>query len=386
MTRAESALRELLDQVGVTVGGDEPHDPQVRDPRFFARVLRDGSLGLGESYVEGWWDADSVDGFIYRVLVGGLAHRARRSPRAVALSLWARLTNRQRRPRASRHVRSHYERGLDLFREMLDSRMVYSCGYWRDARTLEEAQEAKLQLICRKLGLSEGQRLLDIGCGWGSLVRFAAERHGVEAVGITLSPEQAEVAQAACRGLPVEIRVQDYREVQGEFDAVVSVGMFEHVGPRNHGSYMEAVARCLLPEGVSLLHTIGGNEATANIDPWVDRYVFPGAQLPTLGQVARAAEGHFVVEDVHNFGPDYDRTLMAWQRNFEAAWPRLRDHYDERFRRLWRYYLLTCAGAFRARWSQLFQVVLTVPGRPRGHLTALEPRPRGASAAADGQP
>ena len=385
-TGAESTLRELLGEVGITVDGDQPHDPQVHDPRFFRRVLRDGSLGLGESYVEGWWDVDSVDGFIHRILVGDLADRARRNLRAVGLSLWARLTNRQGRRKASRHVRSHYERGLDLFREMLDSRMVYSCGYWRDARTLEEAQEAKLELTCRKLGLQDGQRLLDIGCGWGSLVRYAAERYGVEAVGITLSPEQAEIAREECRDLPVEIRVQDYRDVEGEFDAVVSVGMFEHVGPGNHRSYMEVVHRCLVPEGVSLLHTISGNEATANIDPWVDRYVFPGAQLPTLAQVAGAAEGHFVVEDVHNFGPDYDRTLMAWHENFETAWPRLSHRYDEEFRRLWRYYLLSCAGAFRARWSQLFQVILTPPGRSRGHLAALEPRPRSASATADGQP
>jgi cyclopropane-fatty-acyl-phospholipid synthase len=224
--------------------------------------------------------------------------------------------------------------------------MTYSCGYWRGARNLDEAQEAKLDLICRKLQLTEGQTLLDIGCGWGSLVGYTDERYGVRATGITNSPEQAEIARKACRHLPVEIRIQDYRAIDGEFDAVVSVGMFEHVGPRDYRTYMETVDRCLATNGISLLHTIAGNTEVRAIDPWIRRYVFPGAVLPTLGQVARAAEGLFVLEDVHAFGPDYDRTLLAWHRRFEEAWPTLRGRYDEQFRRLWRYYLLACAGAF----------------------------------------
>ncbi len=374
--RAEATVRTLFRQAGITVDGSEPHDLRVNDPRFFPRILAEGSLGLGESYVEGWWDADAVDAFICRVLTGGLARRARGSPRVVALALQAKLLNLQRKGRASLDVRSHYEQGLDLFRTMLDARMIYSCGYWRDAHDLDAAQEAKLLLTCRKLGLRPGMRLLDIGCGWGGLVRFAAERFGVRATGITLSPEQAEVAREACEGLPVEIRVQDFREVEGRFDAVVSVGMFEHVGPRNHPAYMAAVDRCLAPGGLSLLHTIGGNQETGHIDPWIHRYVFPGGHLPTLAQVARAAEGRFVIEDVHNFGPDYDRTLMAWHERLEAGWGTLADRYDETFRRAWRYYLLCCAGAFRARFTQLFQVVLSRPGTPRGHLRTLEPPAR----------
>jgi cyclopropane-fatty-acyl-phospholipid synthase len=173
------------------------------------------------------------------------------------------------------------------------------------------------------------------------------------------------VAAATYRRLPVEIRVQDYRAVNGRYDAVVSVGMFEHVGPRNYRTYMEVVRRCLAADGISLLHTITGNAPTSAIDPWVRRYVFPGAILPTLGQIASAAEGLFVLEDVHAFGPDYDRTVLAWHRRFERAWPALRSRYDERFRRLWRYYLLASAGVFRARGAQVVQVVMTHPGRVR---------------------
>lgn len=358
-------LTSLLSTAGITIDGDEPHDIRVHDDRFYRRILSDGSLGLGESYVEGWWDADAPDKTLHRILDAGISERAARSPHTIALSLVARILNLQERHRARRNAREHYERGLDLFRAMLDERMVYSCGYWRGAATLAEAQEAKLDLVCRKVGLREGGTLLDIGCGWGGLARHAAERYGAHVVGITVSAEQAEVASEVCRDLPVEIRVQDFREVTGRFDAVVSVGMFEHVGPKNYDPYMEAVDRCLAPDGVSLLHTIAGNEPTRHIDPWMHRYVFPGANLPTLGQIAATASDRFAIEDVHNLGPDYDRTLMAWHGNFEDSWPRLRDRYDERFRRLWRYYLLSCAGAFRARYLQVYQVVLTRLGTPQ---------------------
>jgi cyclopropane-fatty-acyl-phospholipid synthase len=362
---AERTVRELLRKVGVEVDGSAPHDIQVHDRRFYKRILRDGSLGFGESYVDGWWDADAVDALVHRLFAGDIARATRGSPAAMALALLARLRNPQSLLRASRNARHHYERGLDLFGAMLDPRMTYSCAYWKNAGSLEEAQEAKLDLICRKLDLHEGKTLLDIGCGWGSLVGYAAETYGVRVTGITVSPEQAEVARARCAGLPVEIRVQDYREVAGKYDGVASVGMFEHVGPKNYRTYMEVVRRCLAPGGVSLLHTIGGSSATHAIDPWMERYVFPGANLPTLAQIARAAEGLLNIEDVHSFGPDYDRTLVAWHERFEAAWPSLRSRYDETFRRLWRFYLLSCAAAFRARTTHVFQVLLTERGESR---------------------
>lgn len=367
---SEIVVRELFSQIGVEIGGSAPCDPQIHDPRFYSRLLRDGSLGLGESYVEGWWDAESVDAFVHRILVGGLERRVRRSPRALLHALAARLSDPQRKLRASRDVRGHYERGLDLFRIMLDPSMAYSCGYWRNAVSLDQAQEAKLDLICRKLGLKPGMSFLDIGCGWGSLVHHAASRFGVHAVGITLSGEQAGVARERCRDLPVEIRVMDYRDLSGEsFDAIASVGMFEHVGARHYREYMEVVNGALAPQGITLLHTIAGNEKTPHIDPWIHRYIFPGSNLPTPSQIAEAAEGIFLIEDLHNFGPDYDRTLMAWHERFENGWEILKKQYDERFRRIWRYYLLSCAAAFRARHTQLLQVVFTRPGEDHPHPT-----------------
>lgn len=362
---AEATLRSLLEGVGITPDGDQPHDPQIHDPRFYRRVLQDGSLGFGESYMDGWWDVESLDGLVFRLLTGDLKAQVRKDHGALLKVLWYRLLNPQSLRAAPRHIEAHYEIGLDLFQAMLDPTMAYSCAYWQGAETLEEAQEAKLDLICRKLQLTEGMRLLDIGCGWGSLVKHAAERYGVKATGITLSAEQAAFASEVCRGLPVEIRVEDYRAHRGVHDAVASVGMFEHVGPRNYRTYMEAVDRSLAPGGISLLHTIAGNERTSHADPWLHRYIFPGSNLPTLGQIGGVAEGLFLVEDVHNFGPHYDLTLLAWHQTFERAWPELKERYSERFRRMWNYYLLSCAAAFRARYTQLFQVVLSRPGDPR---------------------
>ncbi len=359
-------VEALLSLADVRVGGGRPWDIEVHDERLFRRILAHGSLGLGESYVDGWWDCPALDQFFHRVLAAGLEERVRTLGMALAVCK-ARLSNRQSIARARQVGEQHYDIGNDIYRAMLDKRMNYSCGYWNGATDLDSAQERKLDLICRKLQLAPGQHLLDIGCGWGGMARFAAERCGVSVVGVTISERQAELARDRCRGLPVEIRLQDYRELDEPFDRIVSIGMFEHVGYKNYGTYMEVVARCLADDGLFLLHTIGGNLSVTTTDPWLERYVFPNSMLPSAVQITRACEGILMIEDWHNFGPDYDRTLMAWHRNFEAAWPQLAGHYDERFRRLWRYYLLACAGAFRARINQLWQIVLSKKGAPEDY-------------------
>jgi len=286
-----------------------------------------------------------------------------------SLADWLRLArawlwNLQSVGRAAQVARRHYDLGKDLFGAMLDARAIYSCGYWCDARTLDEAQEAKLDLVARKLALEPGMRVLDIGCGWGGAARRLAERWGVEVVGVTISDEQAHFASEHCRGLPVQIRHQDYRSIEGRYDRVYSIGMFEHVGWQNYRAYFTEVAGLLDPDGLFLLHSIGARVSSRYSDPWVARYIFPNSLLPSAAQIAAASEGLFAIEDWHNFGADYDRTLIAWHRNFERAWPRLADRYGPRFRRMWRYYLLTSAGGFRARRHQLWQIVLS----PRGVL------------------
>jgi cyclopropane-fatty-acyl-phospholipid synthase len=261
----------------------------------------------------------------------------------------------------------HYDLGNDLYQAMLDPAMNYSCAYWKGAQTLAEAQLNKLELVCRKLMLGPGMRLLDIGCGWGALARHAAERFGTTVVGLTLSRPQKDYAEAACVGLPVEIRLQDYRDLEAQaFDRVVSVGMFEHVGHKNHRTFMDVVERHLTEDGVFLLHTIGGNLTRPAGDPWITKYIFPNGEIPSAAQITRALEGRFVIEDWHNLGPDYDRTLLAWHRNFTDHWAELKGRFNERFRRMWDYYLLSCAGAFRARDIQLWQIVMSKRGIPGG--------------------
>jgi cyclopropane-fatty-acyl-phospholipid synthase len=360
----------LLSAAGITPGGGGPCDPVIRDPRFYARVLAQGSLGLGESYMDGWWDVASLDGMLARLLQARLDERVH-GWAEVLDGLRARLLNLQTARRSRVVGERHYDLGNDLYAAMLGRRLVYSCGYWRQAADLDAAQEAKLDLVCRKLRLAPGMRVLDIGCGWGEALKFAAERYGVRGVGVTISREQAAHARALCAGLPVEIRLQDYRELEaGAFDRVFSIGMFEHVGARNYPAFFDVVRRCLDPaadlSGLALLHSIGGNASVAYTDPWIARYIFPNSMIPSAAQLARALEGRFVVEDWHGFGPDYDRTLQAWRDNIEAAWPRLPARYDARFRRMWRFYLAAAMASFRTRRNQLWQLLLSPSGVPGG--------------------
>ena len=287
-----------------------------------------------------------------------MSQRFANTPAYRGLVWLSRLQNLQTRARARIVGEQHYDVGNALFESMLDSHMNYSCGYWERAASLEQAQQDKMELICRKLELEPGMTLLDIGCGWGGLARYAAKRHGVSVVGITISKEQQAWAESRCGDLPVEIRRQDYRDVSGQFDRIVSVGMFEHVGYKNYAVFFQKCRSVLCDDGLMLLHTIGSNTSVNSTDPWLHRYIFPNGMLPSVTQIGKAIEPYFMMEDWHSFGSDYDRTLMAWHQRINGAWQRLDERYDERFRRMWNFYLLACAGAFRARNVQLWQVVL----------------------------
>ncbi len=361
--REARALAQWLQRADVRVDGSRPWDILIRDPRTFVRILTEGSLGAGESYMDGWWDCERLDEMLFRVFRAQLDQT---TPRLA--SQWLRLLALVRNPQSPRRAfqigRAHYDLGDDLFRAMLGPRMIYSCAYWGSEDDLGRAQERKLDLVCRKLGLERGMRVLDIGCGWGGAARYAAERYGVSVVGITVSQHQAEAAREHCRGLPVEIRLQDYRSPleSRPFDRIFSIGMFEHVGVRNYRVYLETVRRLLAPDGLFLLHTIGTNLSVTATDPWIERYIFPNSMLPSAAQIAAATDGRWVIEDWHGFGPHYDRTLLTWQKNFDEAWPLLRARYGEAFRRMWNFYLLSSAAAFRARRNQLWQILLS----PRG--------------------
>lgn len=352
-------VNDMLTRAGVEINGPRPFDIQVKHPDFFKRVLQEGTLGLGESYMDGWWDCERLDIFFHNAIRAGLEQQLPHHLKDTLRVAAARLVNLQSKKRAWIVGKEHYDLGNDLFSRMLDEHMQYSCGYWKDATTLSDAQNAKLKMICDKLHLEPGMTLLDIGCGWGGLAEFAARNYGVAVHGVTISAEQQKMAQDRCTGLNVNIALQDYRELDMQFDRIVSVGMFEHVGPKNYATYFDVADRNLKSDGIFLLHTIGSNKTFNGVDPWIDKYIFPNGCLPSVRQIADASEGHFVMEDWHNFGADYDKTLMAWHERFNNFWPEIADNYSERFKRMFSYYLNACAGAFRARDIQLWQVVFT---------------------------
>jgi cyclopropane-fatty-acyl-phospholipid synthase len=371
VSQGERLLGELLLHADVEINGTRAQDIRMLASGVAERVLAFGNLGLGEAYMDGQWECDALDQLFTHVLRSKIDERI--SPtRLLSHVLKARLLNLQTTNRAWQVGEKHYDLGNEFYEAMLDRRMTYTCGYWSGgASTLDDAQEAKLDLICKKLGLQPGMRVLDIGCGWGSFMSFAAERYGVHCVGVTISKEQARWGAQRYAHLPIEFRLQDYRELNEPFDRIASVGMFEHVGRKNFRTYMEVAHRCLNSEGLFLLHTIGKNRAETMPDPWIDKYIFPNGDLPAISQISEAAGGLFVTEDLHNFGADYDKTLMAWHANFEAAWPQFAMQLGSRFYRMWRYYLLSCAGAFRSREIQLWQWVLSKSGVAGGYQRSI---------------
>ncbi len=365
---SELTISEIFSLAGISINGPRPWDIQIHNPEFYNHLLCGGSLALGETYMAGWWDCLSLDQFFFRVLRNDLDLKLRRSRSALLCCIKATLSNCQNRKKAFEVGRRHYDVGNDLFECMLDKHMTYSCAYWNnETMDLTEAQEAKLELICRKVKLEAGMRVLDIGCGWGSFVRYAVQRYGIEAVGITISKEQAKMARKRCAGMPIDIRLLDYRDLSEEFDAIVSVGMFEHVGYKNYREFMQVVNRCLRPDALFLLHTIGSNNSTHHGDPWFDKYIFPNGMLPSIEQLGKASELLLVMEDWHNIGIHYDKTLTSWFVNFDQSWPRLQDQYSETFYRMWKYYLLSMAGAFRSRTIQVWQIVFSKKGRLAGY-------------------
>jgi len=369
---AKRRVAELLDAAGIEINGNRRWDLKVHDERLFQRVLAEGSVGAGESYMDGWWDADRLDEFFTRVQAARLDRKIRAVPTLLQVLL-SRLGNRQNRRRSRRVAEQHYDLSNRLYEAMLGPTMQYTCAYYGpegETTTLDEAQRAKLALVADKLHLEPGMRVLELGGGFGELARYLAAERECDVVSYNISRQQVDYARRLCKGLPVDIRLEDYREAAddtAEYDRVVSVGLMEHVGPKNYRGFFDLVRARLKAGGLALVHTIGGNVSRATADSWITKYIFPGGVIPSEAQLTRAKEGLLVLEDWHNFGPDYDRTLMAWEANFLQAWPRLKEEegLDERFYRMWRYYLNCSAGAFRARGLNLWQMVFSHGDVPR---------------------
>lgn len=370
--RGESGAKQVVEQVlaiaDVKINGNRSSDIKVYDDRFYERVIRDGSLGFGEAYMEGWWDAEALDECMYKILSADLEKHMKPTWEMRWNYLKAKFFNMQEKgSRSSKVIDVHYELGDDLYESMLGSTLAYTCAYWKNCSNLDEAQKEKFDLIAKKMGLKPGMRVLDLGCGWGGFSRHIAKEYGVQVVAVNLSAKQCAYAKKISEGLPVEVRNHDYREVVGTFDRIISIGLMEHVGHKNYRGFMELIQRCLTDDGLALVHTIGRDTSAVTTEPWISKYIFPHGHLPSIVQLGKAIEGLFVMEDWHNMSVNYDTTLMAWFKNFDQSWDQFKSKYPDPFYKMWKYYLLSCAGAFRARDIQLWQVVLSKKGVPGGY-------------------
>ena len=364
----KSIVKDLLAYAHITINGSKAHDIQVHDDRFYDLIIQKGTLGMGEAYMAKFWDCEDIPQMMANFSTAKLSRKVKGNIHFAINRYRSILFNEGTKDKALFGVQSHYDIGNDLYQAMLDERMVYTCAYWNDANTLANAQEDKLELICRKLMLEPGMTILDIGGGWGSFAKYAAQKYKAKVTVVTNSKEQIKLGSEMCKDLDVTFEFKDYRDVQGQFDRVLSVGMFEHVCYKNHQSYMDTVNRCLKENGISLLHTMGRKEAlTRGNDQWITKYIFPNTQVPSVGQIGQAIDGLFVMEDWENLSTDYEKTLLAWHENFVTNWNQIKNNYDETFYRMWTYYLLICAGWYRSRVLQLWQVVLTKNGIPGGY-------------------
>lgn len=383
MTKSESAIRKMLEKAGIEIGGNKPWDIHIHDNRVYGKIIRYGSLGLGESYMDSWWDCPAVDQFIDKIIRANLHSEFHFNIETIKIFVDALIQNRQSIGRSKKVAKDHYDISPELYVAMLGENEIYTCGYWKgldrnNLENLQKAQDQKLDLIYKKLEAKPGMNVLDIGCGWGGTLRYGHEKYGIKGTGISISEEQINFANNVSKekSLPLSYKLLDYRHLadtyKNSFDRIVSVGMFEHVGKKNYDNYMKSAYEVLKPNGLFLLHHIGALDSSSSEDAWLDKYIFHGSVLPSLSDTIKASEPYFIVHDVQNFGIYYDTTLMAWCKNFEQAWKNnesLRNQYNERFYRMWRYYLLMCAGSFRARKNQLYQFVFSKREYPGEYIS-----------------
>lgn len=380
MNNAERIIKHLTKLAGINIHGKKPWDIQVHNNRFYKRALFEEALGVGESYMDGDWDAAQLDETVARINRAELQKKVKRSPKIILFYLKNKFLNVATPQRAYKVGEQHYDVGNELYERMLDSELNYTCGYWKGlgnpltawkkSENLDKAQIAKMDLVCRKLKLKKGMKVLDTGCGFGNFAKYAATNYGVSVIGCTVSKEQAKKATERCKGLPVKIYHKDYRElaIKDKFDAVASIGIMEHITHKNYQTYLTEMHDFLKEDGLMLLHTIGSPISITAVDPWTEKYIFPNSHLPSITQIAHAAENKFIIEDVQNFGIYYYPTLMSWHARFNKSWKALTkinpDKYTERFRRMWNFYLLSSAGGFKSRDMQLFQIVLSKSRKP----------------------
>lgn len=352
--------KAFLEQADIQVEGSRPWDIKICHPGFFKCIMQQGLLGLGESYMDGWWECERLDIFVYKFLSGQLDEALPTHLHDILKFFSAKLLSIRSDENNSKRGHNDYEIGDDIFAIMLDSYMQYSCGCWRQATCLNEAQTAKLDMMCEKLQLTPGMRVLDIGCGWGGTAEYMARHYDVYVEGITDSTEQQKIAQARCEGLNVTIMLGDFRDpLDDQFDRIIALGTLQNIGLKSYKTFFEWVASCLRPDGFFLLQSIGSGQLVNHIGPWINKYIFPGGCLPSGEQIIHSTQPYLHIEDWINLGEDYDKTFMAWEKRINTAWPELRHHYSPKFKRMLDYYLCSCAGFLRARKLNMWEVVFS---------------------------
>jgi len=378
MMNPEKMVRQFLEKADIQINGPDPWDLQVHNNRFFLRVWANGSIGLGESYMEGWWDCEDLEGFFFRIIDAKLYNKVKGWRFAFNL-IKAKLINRQTKNRSMRVAKMHYNLSNEMYSAMLGETMAYTCAYWKQAKNLDEAQYAKYDLICRKLDIKADDRILELGSGWGGFAKYASEKYGCHIVTVNIAKEQVKYARNICDDKLVSVCLCDYRDRDvynpaGEkYDKIVSIGLCEHVGPKNYRSWFRLVFDQLKDRGLFLLHSIGSDRTKYISDSWIDKYIFPNGIIPSTLTLSRAMDGIFVMEDWHNFGSDYHLTLMEWFKNFDHYWKvkeksnadlgiSLKNISKDTFYRMLKYYLLSCAGCFRSRENSLWQIVMSKNG------------------------
>ncbi|WP_133125910.1 class I SAM-dependent methyltransferase [Pseudohalioglobus lutimaris] len=342
-------VERAFSRAGVTIDGDAPWDIHVKDDRFYRDVMLKGSLGLGEAYMRDFWSAEDLEALFCRLLTSGLEQTSQRTPFLMAYQHLSPVFNQQTKSRALHNAEHHYNLGNNIFFEFLGHYKNYSCGYFREADNLDDAQHAKLLRLCELLELNENDRLLDVGGGWGEFAKFAAEHTGCHVTSINIADEQINHARSHCKSANVDIVKSDYRELSGSYTKIAVIAMFTHVGQKNYRQFMEIMHRLLEPDGKMVMETVGSLRSTNCCEPWTNKYIFPGGVIPTLPKIDQAISGLFQRSGVEEFGDDYARTLRYWYDNFISAWPRLSRHYSDSMRLMFEYFFLSVAGAFRAK-------------------------------------
>lgn len=369
MDAYKSHVISFLEKAGIAIGGPNDFDIHVNDDRFYEMFFKDRTVGAGEAYTEGFWDVKDLKLLAEKIFLSGkLDHQY-----GFLNNLIYQLNKAQGKLKALFDIKKTYDHNIELYRAMLDKRLLYTCAYWNNidysVANLDLAQEQKLELVCQKLGLHQqpkGQSILDYGCGFAGFAKYAHEKYGAKVVGITISKLQYKVAKEICKGLPIEIRFQDYRDIpKGElYDHLVALGIIEHITVKNAREFILNAKSHLKNEKYQdnrfVLHGMFTNGTEHRIDPWMEKYIFPGAEIFTFKHLFDMIHGVFYCQDFHPFGPDYSLTADAWYQRLEMNYGNLLpSEQNNEFMRTFEFYLKTASASFLTQRNNLMQMVLT---------------------------